>query len=318
MNIGDTMKKLKKILVPLFYIICIALLIIYKDSINNFIVENYIYVKNTTQYVSNEYAKRQNYNHLAIKNTFIAKNKDDLLNIIYTIIDGGSTEFTFHCDEDYLECQDDIEFLSNDTNYLTTINNFVHPYNSYNKLYISTNNLGKVSVSLERLYTDSEITYVNDTLQKIESEIITDEMDVISKIRTMHNYIINTTIYDQERADKIKNNIFSTNTMQSHKANGVLSNHIALCSGYTDIMAIYLNRLGIKNFKIANENHIWNALFIEGKWYHLDLTWDDPITSNGQNLLIDDFFLIDDDTLKKKDTVQHIYNQTIYSEMTAN
>lgn len=311
------MKKFKKVFISITYIFCILLLFLYKDSINNYIIENYIYVKSTTAYKINEYSKKENYNYLRINKTFIANNKVDLLNIIYTIIDSGITEFTFHCGDQYANCQEDIEFLSNDTNYLTSINNFVHPYNSYNKLYISTNNIGKISVRYEKLYNENEISLVNAKIADIEKEIIKDDMSVIEKIRVFHNYIINTTSYDQERADKISSKIFSTNEFQSHKASGVLTNHIALCSGYTDIMAIYLNKLKIKNYKISNENHIWNALYLDGKWYHLDLTWDDPVTNNGKNILIDDFFIIDDDTLKKKDTSEHIYNEKIYSEIAA-
>lgn len=310
------MKKIKKTLIIMFYVTCLALLVIFKDTINTYIIENYIYVKNTTEYTVNEYAKKESYNFVSTTSTFKAYNKQNLFNIIYTVVDSGNDTFTFYCDDKYITCQKDIQSISNETNYLTTLNNFVHPYNSYNKLYISTNNLGKITITIDKLYNNEQINYVNENLKIIEEKIITSDMTTIDKIKAFHDYIINTTVYDEERADKIKNNIYSNNEYQSHKANGVLLNHIALCSGYTDIMAIFLNRLGIKNYKIANNDHIWNALYINDKWYHLDLTWDDPVISTGENIMIDDFFIIDDATLKNKDTIQHIYDENIYSEMT--
>lgn len=310
------MKKLKKTLIIMFYITCLALLVIFKDTINEYLIQNYIYVKNTTTYATNEYAKKENYNYVNATTVFKAYSKNDLHDIIYTIVDSGQTDFTFYCDDDYMNCQKDISNLSNEENYLTILNNFVHPYNSYNKLYISTNNLGKITITIDKLYTDEQISYINETLDSIQEEIITSDMTIVEKIKAFHDYIINNTVYDEKRANMIKESVYSNNELQSHKANGVLSNHLALCSGYTDIMAIFLNRLEVKNFKIANENHIWNALYLDNKWYHLDLTWDDPVTSTGENILIDDFFIINDKQLKTKDTIQHVYDENIYKEMT--
>ena len=308
------MKKIKKIIKIVFYVLCFTLLIFYKDTINKYIIENYVYEKNTTKYISNEYAKKENFDYVQITDDFKANSREELLNIIYTILDSGAKEFTFYCDEDYFNCQTDIEFISNSTDFLTTLNNFIHPFNSYNKLYISTNNLGKVSITIDRLYNDEEIAYINTTIENIKNEILTDDMNSTDKIKAFHDYIIDATTYDNERAENIKNNIYINNGLDSHKASGVLKNKIALCSGYTDVMAVFLNQIGIKNFKISNESHIWNALNLNNNWYHLDLTWDDPVTSNGQNIIIYDFFIINDDDLKQKDTVQHIYDEYIYNE----
>ena len=58
-------------------------------------------------------------------------------------------------------------------------------------------------------------------------------------------------------------------------------------------MAIFLNSLGVKNYKIATENHIWNAVYIDNNWYHLDLTWDDPVTKDSAvDTLSHKFFMI--------------------------
>lgn len=309
------MRKVKKVFVVAIYLAAILLLVLYRNDINTFLVENYLYIKNTTEYTVNDYSKSTDYNYVKITKDFTAHNKDELLNIIYTIVDSGNTEFVFYCDKEYKDCQKDLESVSNDTTKLTTLNNFVHPYNSYSKLYISTNSFGKVTISLDKLYSDVEINYINQLLDSIEKQIFNNTMTVRDKIKAFHDFIINNTNYDQSRAEQIKSKDFSNNVYQSHKANGVLLNHIALCSGYTDIMAIFLDRLNVPNFKISNENHVWNALYIDNAWYHLDLTWDDPVTSNGENLLIYDFFIINDASLKTKDTTQHAYDINAYSEI---
>jgi transglutaminase/protease-like cytokinesis protein 3 len=79
-------------------------------------------------------------------------------------------------------------------------------------------------------------------------------------------------------------------------------------------MAIFLNRYGIDNYKVASVNHVWNAVKLDGKWYHLDLTWDDPIMEEGKDVVLHDYFLIDTEELFKQDKTQHMFNAAIYKE----
>ena len=61
------------------------------------------------------------------------------------------------------------------------------------------------------------------------------------KIKAFHDYVINMLSYDTSL--NIEEN-------GSNKAYGALVNKKAVCSGYSDLMAIFLDRLGIKNYKI--------------------------------------------------------------------
>lgn len=308
-------KTVRKIIITIVYFGILIGLIAYHDPINKYIVENYIFSKDVSEYTTNEYAKRTNYNYVSITDDFATTSKKDLLNDIYTIVDSGLDEFTFYCDDEYTDCISDVEELSSDTTSLTIINNFVNPFNSFNKLYISTNSMGKINIMVDKLYSSEEITYTEDKIDNIISQVITNNMTTNKKIKVFHDYIINTTIYDEDRSNEIKNKIYNANIFNSHKASGILENHIALCSGYTDVMAVFLNTIGVPNFKVSNNDHIWNAVYIDNAWYHLDLTWDDPVTDTGANVLIYDFFLIDDATLFQKEAIQHTYDAAVYSEI---
>ena len=79
-------------------------------------------------------------------------------------------------------------------------------------------------------------------------------------------------------------------------------------------MAIFWKYYDLPNFKVVSENHIWNAVFLDNKWYHLDLTWDDPVVSTGENILEYNFFLISDKELEELNTNQHIFDKNIFSE----
>ena len=128
-------------------------------------------------------------------------------------------------------------------------------------------------------------------------------------MKSVHDYIINNSKYDSERAD---NNIIN---YMSDTAYGPLFEGYALCSGYTDAFELFLEKMHIKSYKVSSNNHIWNAVNLNNKWYNVDLTWDDPVTSDHSNLLEHDYFMINTRTLLSKENTQHDFNQEIYSEI---
>ena len=79
-------------------------------------------------------------------------------------------------------------------------------------------------------------------------------------------------------------------------------------------MAIYLDKINIPNLRISTNEHVWNLVYLNDKWLNLDVTWDDPVTSNGTDMLMYDYYLIDTNTLLNKDTTQHNFNKDIYLE----
>ena len=80
-------------------------------------------------------------------------------------------------------------------------------------------------------------------------------------------------------------------------------------------MAIFLDEVGIINYKVSSDHHVWNAVKIDDNWYHLDLTWDDPVTQDGTNLIESDFFLIDTLKLREIEVVEHTFDENVYSEL---
>lgn len=294
----------------------IATFIIFNKQIIEYVNNNYVHIKDKEIYIEkNEYAKEVDYSFVQIDNSFKVKNYQDLLNSFYTILDSGEDDFTFYCDKEYKECIDDINKIissdeENDT--MAELNNFVHPYNTYKNIVVTTNNYGKINVKFEKIYTKEMINEIEEYINNFISENITDDMDNYQKIKLFHDYIINNTKYDIERADDVNSEQYKDSP--SHTAYGIVKNHVALCGGYSDIMAIYLNKLNIKNIKIAAKLHVWNLVYFNDEWLHLDVTWDDPVTNTGKDLLINEYFLITTDTLLKLDNVEHLFDELIYIE----
>lgn len=51
-----------------------------------------------------------------------------------------------------------------------------------------------------------------------------------------------------------------------------------VCQAYTLAFMAVMDELGIRCDSVASEemNHIWNLVELDGKWYHIDVTWNDP------------------------------------------
>lgn len=300
---------MKKIITLVLLVAIFLVTIFYNQEIVGFIVDNFLTTKKTNSVLTNnEYASNRDYQFIQITDDFTPHNKQDILNIYYTVINSGMTDFVFYCPEEYSECINDVNYISNNQSLLSNINNFVQVYNSFSHIETEFDSLGKVQVTIHHTYTNEQINEIDTVVDELMTTLFTPEMTEEEKIKTVHDYIVNNTKYDKDRSDnKIKK-------YHSDIAYGALIEHYAICGGYADSMKIFLDRLGIENFKIASENHIWNFVKVNGSWYHLDLTWDDPVTDTGEDILEYDYFLITTDELLEKENDQHIYDKNVYIE----
>lgn len=257
----------------------------------------------------NQYYRDYDFDFVQNTDKLEPTNRQELLNTFYTIINSGEEEFTFYCPDSYSSCLDEVEQIANDQDLLSHINNFVHPYNGFNHIETQYDSLGKVTVYIKKSYSKKQIQELESKIDELSQELILPGDSDINNIRRVHDYIINHSIYDSNRSD------YNITTYNSDIAYGPLFQGYGICGGYTDAMELFLEEMGIKSYKISSDQHVWNAVYLDGKWVHLDLTWDDPVVSSGENLLEHNFFLIDTTTLLALEQTEHIFDQNIYSEL---
>lgn len=254
---------------------------------------------------SNKYAKNYDFKYVKQSEDYVPYSYQDLLDIIYSTLNNGWETFTFYCPDEYENCLKDVNKISKDSLLLSNINNYVHPFNTYSKLGIVSSNTGEVTLNVTRLYSDEDIIKINNGIDEIITTELNNEMTDEDKILKIHDYIINNTRYDINKLNDA-----------SYTALGPLFNGTAVCSGYADLMAIFLTKFGLKNFKVASDTHVWNAVLIDGEWLNIDLTWDDPITKDSDvDTLSHKFFMINKEKLLEFDTDDHKFNTTIYREL---
>ena len=89
----------------------------------------------------------------------------------------------------------------------------------------------------------------------------------------LHDYIVQTCDYDTVAAD---NNDLSP---LARTVYSVLVRKKAVCEGYTMAYRYLLKKFNIRSEEIVSDamKHCWNYVCIRGNWYHVDVTYDDPV-----------------------------------------
>lgn len=289
-----------KDLLKIFFMISLVVVVyIFKDDISTYILDNVIYGGSNKVLTYNEYYLDYDYKYVQNIDKQNIENKQELLNMFYTVLNSGDDSYSFYCD--YNTCLNDVKKFIDEKDSISNINNFVHPFNSFNSINVDISNSGKITIKTKKAYTEQEIIYVKTYIDTFILTNMIESMDDYNKIKTFHDHIVNITRYDSEH------------TEEKYTAYNLLISGKAICGGYSDIMSIYLNMIGLQNYKINSDNHIWNLVKLNGTWYHLDATWDDPVSGNEQYLL-HNFFLIPTNELHKLDKVEHNFDENIYVE----
>lgn len=299
------MKKLLKFLIVIV-ILFFSGVTLYKLSKENETVISILeyYTREHSTLVKNDYQIKHNGSFVSITEDFIPKSIDDLENIYYTVLASGMNEFTFYCDVNYKECINDVRSITNDNKVLSNINDFVHVYNSYTHIATEFKNNGKITLKIKRVYSKEMIEEIDTKIKEIFNKLYDKNKSTKDNLRVIHDYIIDNTKYDLEYIEK-------TTDRKSNTAYAPLFDGYAICSGYTDLMALFLYEMDIYNIRVSNETHTWNLLDLDGKQLVIDLTYDDPVSQDGKNNKRHSYFLITSEELMKLDD-DHAFNKDVY------
>ena len=121
----------------------------------------------------------------------------------------------------------------------------------------------------------------------------------------VHDYLVQTTEYDSATFALIQNSPDQSIMHDASTAYGCLVNHEAVCEGYAKAYQLLLNRLGIEVGRVSGVagggSHTWNYIVLDGEYYYVDVTWDDPVAADGSAPQTDDishaYFCVTTDAL---------------------
>ena len=247
----------------------------------------------------NEYQNKYLYSQLGENGKIIYEklyeNKENLKTGTYTIQFGKG----FY---DILSQENGSDKLQEE--YQTAIEAFTYDnpdvfYIDVTKMYINIETIQKIFSTKYNVYINSakDPTYLLDgftskeQIDQCESQVIAVKNQIlnqiagkndIEKMRYIHDYLVDTIEYDQKFVEKNIYNIY-----------GALVSKTCVCEGYAKASQYLLNEAGLENIIITGtatnsdgktENHAWNYVNIDEKWYAIDTTWDDPIIVGGGKL----------------------------------
>ncbi len=144
--------------------------------------------------------------------------------------------------------------------------------------------------------TESQVNMMNADLQTVATKIlsgINEDMSDYDKLKYLHDYIITNSVYDN-----YSNSIYS-----------VLIDGKGNCEGNAKAFSFLCNLIGIENIVIPGKTvvpHLWNMVKVDGEWYHIDVTWDQPdkaITNDLPGFILYQYFMVDDEVIANYHTV---------------
>lgn len=179
---------------------------------------------------------------------------------------------------------------------------FIELGNSYQYSYQNMTVTSMKATEIRNDGNDKEQLYTDFTAatQNILNEALR-QPDGYEQLLFIHDWIVNNTEYRRIGPEYIS------------EADGAIVYGLALCEGYSKSFMYLAQALGYNCVCIVGrangESHMWNMVELDGKWYHVDVTWDDPIMPGGGENLRHDYFLVSDKTIEKDHYIENPFTR---------
>lgn len=177
---------------------------------------------------------------------------------------------------DNKKTSDDADYLCGSILYISTSANY-------------TNSQAIFAFSVKYVETSNQLKKVNSKVKDSLKKLKISQYSDAGKVKVIHDYLVNLITYDE--------------TLVDHSSYGGLvdSKHTTVCQGYALLMYKMLTEAGVPCHYVAGTAdggpHAWNLVKLDGNWYALDATWDDPLGATP--ICTYDYFLVGSNTINK-------------------
>lgn len=180
------------------------------------------------------------------------------------------------CDEDY---ETQVYGKDQENSTTQTVSDSFEPMNDIGKKYKLFDNTRVVNAY--KTGDDSDLSQLERDIYNEAKKVL----DEIKKTATsdyeielmVHDYIVGSSTYDRYAISALEKP-----QENSENPYGILINKKAICLGYTTTFQLFMDMADIPCITIYSENdegdeHAWNQVMIDGEWYYVDCTWNDPV-----------------------------------------
>lgn len=163
------------------------------------------------------------------------------------------------------------------------------------KVSLSYHASTEVATSINFTYcSDEDIVIMKQRLDQLTAAADACCESDLEKAVYVHDWLVQNLAYDTEHVED--------GLIDDHNARNALVDGPTVCEGYAKVYALALNRLDIPAVLVTSStlNHAWNMVELDGQWYQVDCTWDDPTTANSDLLgrCLHENMLVTTDSLK--------------------
>lgn len=233
------------------------------------------------------------------KNIATANSIETLQHLIQKQVMELSTEFDIRYTGNTSEIKDELSELIKqaiqDPYIYANISGFKWKYNGY------ANN---IVIRFEFTYhiSQEEEAFVEQTLTNIIAPM--HGLSELQKLQAAHDYIVLSTEYSKET----EGSQYSPYTL--------LTENKGVCQAYALVLYRMLEKLGFEvqyvPGKVGEQLHAWVLVKLDDEWYHIDVTWDDPLPDRKGEVRYN-YFLVSDRQLAK----DHSWDYTSFPAATS-
>jgi hypothetical protein len=168
------------------------------------------------------------------------------------------------------------------------------------RLIFSYNHCGSVIHAYQSqddpTFTVSDQIVLDELISNVLEQYVREDMSDYEKVMAIHDYLVVNTVYTESEDKDYLATVLS-----------VLKDGRGQCQGYSEAFAALMIISGVETRIVSGKAfdsqmrfvpHAWNQVKIGGIWYHVDVTWDDPIPDTG-GVVLHNYLCRSDEFFKK-------------------
>ena len=159
---------------------------------------------------------------------------------------------------------------------------------AFKAAYIKGDVIDKAKIESDKLLIDNKVNTIVTEANK--------KANLFERELYIHDYLVNNIVYNKT-------------TVRCGDIYGALIEGKAKCEGYSRAFQYLLHKVGIETYIISGnindgkEEHVWNMIKLYGQYYFVDVTFDDPVRSDGQQVLRHNYFNITTSVISKDHSI---------------
>lgn len=177
-------------------------------------------------------------------------------------------------------------------------------------------------------YYDSDSRICNAVLTGVHYNDLSDEeMEAAVNAKWLIDLAMSAYDNDYDRVKFFHDELVTGNrydtTYSNYKLVDALGGRVCVCDGYSKAFQLLCRGVGVECIYVVGNTsgdndggHSWNKVKLDGEWYNVDVTWDDPVPDGGSNPdnISYAYFLITDKAISVDHTTEREYPEAVSEE----